>query len=78
MAVFEGEKLLSEIVNNGRMSDDEVVASDVPPRYLLSSYHRDLILSFCPLVFSLRGVRIDRTIFVGHIFLSPPVFLVIV
>ena len=35
MAVFEGEKLSTNIVNNGTMSDEEVVASDVPPQYLL-------------------------------------------
>ena len=30
MAVFEGEKSSTDIVNNGTMSEDEVVASDVP------------------------------------------------
>ena len=35
MPVFEGEKSSTDIVNNGTMSDDEVVASDVRPRYLL-------------------------------------------
>ena len=30
MAVFKGEKSLTDIVNNSTMSDDEVVASDVP------------------------------------------------
>ena len=34
MAVFEGEKLPTDIVNDGTMSDDEAVASDVPTRYL--------------------------------------------
>ena len=33
MAVFEGKKSSTDIVNNGTMSADEVVASDVPPRY---------------------------------------------
>ena len=33
MAVFEGRKSFNDII----MSDDEVVASDVPPRYLLDS-----------------------------------------
>ena len=32
-AVFEGEKFVND---NGAMSDDEVVASDVTPLYLLS------------------------------------------
>ena len=45
MAVFEGEKLSSEIVNNGRMSDDEVVVSDVPPRYLFPSLLTFLIIT---------------------------------
>ena len=35
IAVFEGIKSSNDIINNGTMSDDEVVASDVPPRYLL-------------------------------------------
>ena len=35
MAVFEVEKSSTDIVKNGTMSDDEVVASDVRPRYLL-------------------------------------------
>ena len=35
MAVFEGKKSSNDILNDGIMSDDEVVASDVPPRYLL-------------------------------------------
>ena len=34
MAVFEGKKSSNDILNDGIMSDDEVVASDVPPRYL--------------------------------------------
>ena len=34
MAVFECEKSSTDIINNGTMSADEVVASDVPPRYL--------------------------------------------
>ena len=34
MAVFEGKKSSNDILNNGTMSADEVVASDVPPRYL--------------------------------------------
>ena len=35
MAVFEGEMSLNDTIINDIMSDDEVVASDVPPRYLL-------------------------------------------
>ena len=37
MAVFEGKKSSNDIINNGTMSDDEVVASFVPPRYLFWS-----------------------------------------
>ena len=39
MAVFEDKKSSNDIIINDTMSDDEVVASDVPPRYLL---HQDL------------------------------------
>ena len=35
MAVFEGKKSSNDIIINDIMSDDEVVASDVPQRYLL-------------------------------------------
>ena len=35
MALLECEKSSADIINNGTMSDDEVVASDVPPQYLL-------------------------------------------
>ena len=31
---FDNEKSLNDIINNDTMSDDEVVASYVPPRYL--------------------------------------------
>ena len=34
MTVFESEKVSNDIVINDTMSYDEVVASDVPPRYL--------------------------------------------
>ena len=34
MAFFQGKKSASDIINDS-ISDDEVVASDVPPRYLL-------------------------------------------
>ena len=34
MVVFEGKKSSNDIIINDAMSDDEVVASDVPPRYL--------------------------------------------
>ena len=37
MAVFEGKKSSNDIIINDTMSDDEVVASDVPPRYLLKT-----------------------------------------
>ena len=36
MAIFEGEKSSTDVVNSNTMSDDEEVASDVPPRYLLN------------------------------------------
>ena len=35
MAVFEGKKSSNDIINNDSISVDEVVASYVPPRYLL-------------------------------------------
>ena len=35
MVVFEGKKSSNDIIINDEMSDDEVVASDLPPRYLL-------------------------------------------
>ena len=34
MAVFEGKKSSNDLIINDTMSDDELVASDVPPRYL--------------------------------------------
>ena len=34
MAVFDGKKLSNDIINNDTMSDDGVVASYIPPRYL--------------------------------------------
>ena len=37
MAVFEGKKPSNDITINETISADEVVASDVPPRYLLHS-----------------------------------------
>ena len=40
LAVFEGKKSSNDILNDSIMSDDEVVASDVPPRYLF-------LLLFC-------------------------------
>ena len=36
MAVFECNESSKDIINNDTMSDDEVVASDVFPRYLFS------------------------------------------
>ena len=35
MAVFEGKKSRNDIIINDTMRDDKVVASDVPPRYLV-------------------------------------------
>ena len=45
MAVFEGKKSSTDIIINDIMSDDEVVASDVPPRYLFSIVLRELCFS---------------------------------
>ena len=36
MAIFEGEKSSNDIIINGAMSDDGLVASDVPPRNLFN------------------------------------------
>ena len=36
MAVFERKKSSNDIINNETMSDDEVIASDVPPQYFFS------------------------------------------
>ena len=36
MAIFEGKKSSDDITKNNTMSDDEVVASYVPPRYLFA------------------------------------------
>ena len=36
MAAFEDKKSSNDIIINDTMSDDEIVASDVPPRYLLT------------------------------------------
>ena len=52
MAVFEGKKSSNDILNNGTMSADEVVASDVPPRYLLI---KNLSLSFLSHLFFFAG-----------------------
>ena len=38
-----GQKLSNDIINNDTMSDDEVVASDVPPWYLLNHRLRPTI-----------------------------------
>ena len=37
MAIFEGKRSSNDIMTNNTMSDDEVVASDVPPRYLFDT-----------------------------------------
>ena len=39
MAVFEGKKTSDEFIINDSTSDDEVVASDVPPLYLFQVFH---------------------------------------
>ena len=45
MAVFEGKKSSNGIINNGTMSEDEVVASDEPPRCLFKAkmFVKDII-----------------------------------
>ena len=43
MAVFEGKKSSNDILNTGIMSDDGVVASDVPPRYLFMSINKPVL-----------------------------------
>ena len=37
MVIFEGKKSSNDIINNDTMSDDEEVASYVPPWYLLDA-----------------------------------------
>ena len=44
MANFEGKKTSNNVKNNDTMSDDEVVASCVPPRYLFFSVFLSLSL----------------------------------
>ena len=39
MAVFEGKQSSNDIIINDTICDDEVVVSDVPPRYLLCHTH---------------------------------------
>ena len=41
MSVVEGKELSSDILINDTISDDEVVASDVPPRYLFGGNRID-------------------------------------
>ena len=40
MADFEGKNSSNDIINNEAMSDDEVVASYLPPRYLLGYWKK--------------------------------------
>ena len=47
MAVFGGENSTTDVVNNGTMSHDEVVASDVPPWYLILVACTRLYKSLC-------------------------------
>ena len=50
MAGFKGKKSSNDIINNDTMSDDEVVASYVPPRYLFLDariYVMTLLPLFC-------------------------------
>ena len=49
MAVFASEKSSKDINSNGIVSDDAVVASDVPPRYLLDAFSH-LYKRVCPSV----------------------------
>ena len=44
LAIFEGDKSSNDIIINDTMSDDEVVASDVPLRYLFSLASNTFIL----------------------------------
>ena len=44
-AVFEGKKSSNDILNNGIMSKEEVVASDVPPRYLFQWFQSLILFS---------------------------------
>ena len=46
MAVFKGKKTSNDIKKNGKMSEDEVGASDVPPGYLFFPMSLSLSL-FC-------------------------------
>ena len=62
MAVFEGIKSLTDIVNYGTMSADEVVASDEPPRYLLDTTTH-LYIRSCP------SIRPSHVIFKCQIYL---------
>ena len=44
MANVEREKSFTDIINNGTMSVDEVVASDVPPRYLFFQFLSKIVV----------------------------------
>ena len=46
MAGLEGKKSSIDIINNGTISDDGVVASDVPPRYLLFKIVEEICLGY--------------------------------
>ena len=56
VVVFEGKKSTNDFINNDTMSDDEEVASGVPPRYLLSFLFPLSSVSFFPKRFRLNGI----------------------
>ena len=66
MDVFEGEKSSTNILKNGTMRDDEVVASDVPPRYL---FHL-LILALCLFLSALEVCQSIKSTLYSQLFSS--------
>ena len=46
MANFEDKKSSNDVINNDTISDDEVVASYVPPRYLFTFPNSGLFFSW--------------------------------
>ena len=55
MAVFVVKMSSNDTITNDTMSDDEVVVSDVPPRYLFPSKEKDMkIESGCSFVSKMR------------------------
>ena len=60
MAVFEGKKSSNDIINNDTMSDDEVVASYVPPRYLFLYKWQWWQIVHSPTVSGNASLRVER------------------